>query len=280
MTDSLDKYVFLTGLAERDRDLFFAAAAQHTSTIMPLVYTPTIGTACTHFSDLVIPRRGMFISLADRGLIRQKLDQWPVDDVKAVVMTDGERILGLGDLGANGMGIPIGKLALYTVCAGVHPDACLPVTFDVGTNNEKLLTSPTYIGVRSKRTTGAEYDELIAEFIDAAKAKYGESVLLQFEDFGNHNAFRLLNEYKLKACVFNDDIQVSNSLNLSSRAMPTSRGAGHCKRCAGRALGLGTRHRQGAARRAHSVFGRGGGGSGDRGPHFVLHQPNHRGIDR
>lgn len=170
---------------------------------------------CQTFGRIFRATQGLYLNIEQKGNILHVLQNWTSDKVRAIVVTDGERILGLGDLGTFGMGIPIGKLQLYTACAGVHPDLLLPITIDVGTNRESLLKDPLYTGVRSNRVKGKEYDDLLDEFVDAVKTRWGPTTLIQFEDFANHNAHRLLQKYKDQACTFNDDIQGTASVTLS-----------------------------------------------------------------
>jgi len=202
----LSKYIMLSSLLDRNEALFFRVVMDYADTMMPIIYTPTVGLACQQFGHIYRRPRGLFITAADRGRMSQVMRNWPHRETAMIVVTDGERILGLGDLGANGMGIPIGKLSLYTACAGLHPWKCLPIMFDVGTNNESLLDDPLYLGLRQRRVTGDAYDELVEEFINATQEVF-PGVIVQFEDFANHNAFRLLRRYRDRVSCFNDDIQ-------------------------------------------------------------------------
>lgn len=212
--DPLGKYLELDSIRVADENLFFKLLIEHTDRFMPIVYTPTVGEVCQKFSHIYRFPRGLFVSYEDRGRVDELIANCPQKDVDVIVVTDGQRILGLGDLGMNGMGIPMGKLSLYTACAGIDPARTLPVTIDVGTNTEAYLKDPLYLGLRRERVTGDEYFALVDEFVQAARRRW-PNVLIQFEDFGNHNAFELLKKYQEKILCFNDDIQGTAAVALT-----------------------------------------------------------------
>ncbi|MDZ4258295.1 MAG: NAD-dependent malic enzyme [Gemmatimonadales bacterium] len=210
----LERHMYLAGLRDRNVTLFYRVVVDHISEIMPIVYTPTVGEVCQQFGEIFGRPRGLYITNADRGRIRELLEVWRDNAIEVIVVTDGERILGLGDLGAQGMGIPIGKLALYTACAGIHPARCLPVALDVGTDNAALRAMPFYPGVAEPRLRGEEYDSLVAEFVDAVREVFPDA-LLQWEDFATDNAFRLLAAHRHRVRSFNDDIQGTAAVTLA-----------------------------------------------------------------
>lgn len=210
----IDRYMLLSSLQERNERLFYQTVIEHVERILPLIYTPTVGEACREFSHIAREPKGFFITPDDRGEIRRILANWPQKDIRVIVVTDGQRILGLGDLGANGMGIPVGKLALYTACAGIKPEVCLPVTLDIGTNNEELLTDILYLGYPHRRLEGKAYFDLVDEFVTAVQSRYPDA-LIQFEDFQTPIAYALLNNYRDRVLCFNDDIQGTAAVALA-----------------------------------------------------------------
>ena len=209
----LEKYLYLGALQEENETLFYRVLLDHLEELLPFVYTPTVGDACRQWSRIYTRPRGLYLSMAHRGRIVQVLRNWQ-REVRIVVVTDGGRILGLGDLGANGMGIPIGKLALYTACAGVPPELALPVALDVGTDNEALRGDPLYLGEREGRMSAEPWDALLEEFVGAAQSVF-PGAIVQFEDFNNACAFRLLARYRDRCCCFNDDVQGTGAMGLA-----------------------------------------------------------------
>lgn len=213
--EDLNKHIYLRAIHDNNETLFYRLVRDHLEEMMPIIYTPTVGDACEQFSDIYRSSRGLFISYEERHQIDDILRNATKNSVKVIVVTDGERILGLGDQGIGGMGIPIGKLSLYTACGGISPAYTLPVMLDVGTNNEKLLNDPMYMGARHKRINQDEYDEFVYLFINAIKRRW-PNVLLQFEDFAQPNAMPLLKRYRDEICCFNDDIQGTASVTVGS----------------------------------------------------------------
>jgi malate dehydrogenase (oxaloacetate-decarboxylating)(NADP+) len=214
LDSDLQKYLFLSDLQARNEVLFYAVIMSDAAAFMPLVYTPTVGEACQKFDHIFRASRGMYLPITAKGRLAEVLSNWPQKDVRFIVVTDGERILGLGDLGVGGMGIPVGKLALYTACAGVPPQMALPITLDVGTNNHELLEDPLYLGLRQNRVRGADYDAFIDEFVQAVQTLFPKCCL-QWEDFANINAVPILARYRDKICTYNDDIQGTAAVALA-----------------------------------------------------------------
>ena len=214
LDNDLQKYLVLSDLQARNETLFYAVLMSDPATYMPLVYTPTVGEACQKFGHIFRQPRGIYLPISARGRLKELLSNWPEKDVRFIVVTDGERILGLGDLGAGGMGIPLGKLSLYTACAGVPPRYCLPIVLDVGTNNQSLLEDQLYLGVRQERVRGDKYLAFVDEFVDAVEALYPKCCI-QWEDFANINAVPILARYRDKICTFNDDIQGTAGIALA-----------------------------------------------------------------
>ncbi len=214
LDDDLQKYLVLSDLQARNERLFYSVLMSDPAAYMPLVYTPTVGEACQKFGHIFRQARGIYLPISARGRVRELLSNWPEKDVRFIVVTDGERILGLGDLGAGGMGIPIGKLALDTACAGVPPQYCLPVVLDVGTNNQSLVEDPLYLGLRQPRVRGEEYMSFVDEFVAAVQALYPKCCI-QWEDFANINAVPILARYRDQVCTYNDDIQGTAGVALA-----------------------------------------------------------------
>jgi malate dehydrogenase (oxaloacetate-decarboxylating) len=213
-TTAQERYIFLTSLQDRNETLFYRLLQEHITEMVPIIYTPIVGIASQHYSHIYRRPRGLYIAYPHQESIEAMLRNAPYSDVRAIVVTDGERILGLGDLGIGGMGIPIGKLALYTLCAGIHPATTLPILLDVGTDNQSLLDDPLYLGWRHRRVRGPEYERFVEMFVQAVMRVF-PNALLQWEDFAKHNARLLLDRYRDQLCTFNDDIQGTGAVTLA-----------------------------------------------------------------
>ena len=213
-TTDLERYIYLSQLQDTDETLFYRVLMSDPARFLPIVYTPTVGEACQKFGHIIRRPRGLYLSIRRKGRVREILGNWPERDVRCIVVTSGERILGLGDLGANGMGIPIGKLALYTAVGGVPPQFTLPVLIDAGTNNEALLTDPLYLGIKQTRASDEELDAFVDEFVSAVQAEFPQA-LIQFEDWAGNDAIRHLERYRDRVCCFNDDIQGTAAVALA-----------------------------------------------------------------
>lgn len=222
--DDINKHIYLRNIQDTNETLFYHLIENHLEEMMPVIYTPTVGEACQRFSDIYRRHRGIFISYPDRDFIEDILQNVNKNNVKVIVITDGERILGLGDQGIGGMGIPIGKLSLYTACGGISPAYTLPITIDVGTNNQQLLNDPIYMGWRQPRISGDEYYDFVDDVITAIKRRWPKA-LIQFEDFAQKNAMPLLEKYRDKICCFNDDIQGTAAVSVGS-LLAASKAAG------------------------------------------------------
>ena len=214
-TDDLERYIFLQGLLDRDETLFYRLLAENLEEIVPIVYTPTVGQACLQLSHITRRFRGVYLTPDNIASIDRIFQSVSLPQVNLIVVTDGERILGLGDLGSDGMGIPVGKVNLYVAAGGLHPACCLPVMLDVGTNNERLQADPLYMGIRRPRLTGADYDSFIERFVLGVKRNF-PFALLQWEDFAKHKAFPLLKRYRERVLSFNDDIQGTGAVVLAA----------------------------------------------------------------
>jgi malate dehydrogenase (oxaloacetate-decarboxylating) len=210
----IERYIYLVSLQDRNETLFYRLLQEHITEMMPVIYTPVVGEGCSQYSHIYRRPRGLYIPYTQRQDIGAVLANAPTKEIDVIVVTDGERILGLGDLGVGGMGIPVGKLSLYTLCAGVPPARTLPIILDVGTDNHELIADPLYLGWRHERVRGQEYDDFIEAFVQAVMAAFPE-VLLQWEDFSKNNATRLLERYRDTLCTFNDDIQGTGAVTLA-----------------------------------------------------------------